>query len=192
MIENARVNSTITQIKAVDAASSTFQDMYDAVPGDMINADVRVPNVTNNGDGNNRINGAPFVDPTAATDESVIFFEHIGGADLLVGALSTNGISADIRGAEITVGQTTAVGGLGIGTNVKSGRYAVVAEQAGGPDTDGLTQAQAARIDRKLDDGDPTTGSVVANEGTAGACGAAGGYEEADDTVSCSIAARIN
>ncbi|MFP4386405.1 MAG: type II secretion system protein, partial [Alphaproteobacteria bacterium] len=27
MIENARVNSTITQIKAVDAASSTFQDM---------------------------------------------------------------------------------------------------------------------------------------------------------------------
>ena len=35
LIGNARVTSTVAQIKAIDAATSTFKDTYAALPGDM-------------------------------------------------------------------------------------------------------------------------------------------------------------
>ncbi len=190
MIANARVNATISQIKAIDAASSTFQDMYDALPGDMLTANARLSGGPGNGDGNNRLDAAPFAAPVA---EGSLFFDHISAADLLVSARSPTGtgISANIRGAEITVGQTTSTGALGMAASARSGRYATVAIDAN-PAASGLTQLQAGRIDRKLDDGNPGTGSVVADN--VAACGAAGvnGYLEAADTVDCSIAARIN
>ncbi|MCK5384007.1 MAG: prepilin-type N-terminal cleavage/methylation domain-containing protein [Alphaproteobacteria bacterium] len=188
MIENARVNATISQIKAVDAASSTFQDMYDALAGDMIDASTRLPGIANNGNGNNQLDNAPFIDP-AAGSETILFFAHINAADLLVGSPTTDGMAADIRGSEITVGQLAATGNLGMSTTARAGRYAVVAIE-GNAAASGLIQLQAGRIDRKLDDGIPTTGSVVADN--VAACGGATGYLEASGTLDCSIAARIN
>lgn len=194
MIANARVNSTISQIKAIDAASSTFQDMYDALAGDMVDANTRLPGSPANAPvatgGDNRLDTAPFNQPVAAS-ESALFFTHLAAADLLVGTITTGatGLEADIRGSEITVGQQAATGNLGMGTG-RSGRYAVIAID-GNAANPGLTQLQAGRIDRKLDDGDPTAGSVVADNDAACAT-AANGYLEANDTVSCSIAARVN
>ena len=44
LIANARVTSTVAQIKAIDAATSTFKDTYDSLPGDMTAPTTRLPN----------------------------------------------------------------------------------------------------------------------------------------------------
>lgn len=44
LMQNARVTSTIAQVRAYEAATTTFRDKYDSVPGDMANASVRIPN----------------------------------------------------------------------------------------------------------------------------------------------------
>lgn len=189
MIENARVNAAISQIKAVTAASSTFQDMYDAIPGDMLTAAARLPGAPGNGDGNNQLDNAPFVVP-AAGDETILFFEHLAAADLLAGTLTTNGMGADIRGAEISVSEQVGAAQVGDSAANVSGRFIVIAESAGGPATVGLTPLQAGRIDRKLDDGDPDTGSVLATGGAT--CHDGTNYLEADNAILCSIASRMD
>lgn len=44
LMQNARVTSTVAQVKAYEAAVTTFRDKYDATPGDMTNANTRIPN----------------------------------------------------------------------------------------------------------------------------------------------------
>ena len=43
LLENARVTSTIAQVKSYDAAVTGFRDIYDGVPGDLLNAQNRLP-----------------------------------------------------------------------------------------------------------------------------------------------------
>jgi prepilin-type N-terminal cleavage/methylation domain-containing protein len=69
LIGNARVTATVAQIKAIDAATSTFKDTYQDIPGDMINPGVRLPNCTNMcatvGNGNQQLANAPGARPSA-------------------------------------------------------------------------------------------------------------------------------
>src|SRR5262245_240096 len=58
LITNAQVTSTVAQIKAIDAATTSFRDQYAATPGDMVTPTARIPNcatgacaVVGNGDG---------------------------------------------------------------------------------------------------------------------------------------------
>ncbi|HIL28602.1 MAG TPA: prepilin-type N-terminal cleavage/methylation domain-containing protein, partial [Micavibrio sp.] len=44
LIANAQIASTVAGIKGIDAATSTFNDTYNAFPGDMSNALTRLPN----------------------------------------------------------------------------------------------------------------------------------------------------
>lgn len=46
LLMNARVTTTIAEIKAIDAAMTTFFDTYNALPGDLANAATRLPNCT--------------------------------------------------------------------------------------------------------------------------------------------------
>lgn len=46
LMQNARVTSTIAQVRAYEAATTTFRDKYDAIPGDMSNATTRIPGCT--------------------------------------------------------------------------------------------------------------------------------------------------
>lgn len=196
MIDNARVNSTISQIKAVDAASSTFQDMYDAIPGDMGNALARLPadaiGAQVSGDGNNLLVSVPFADQTGENDQ---FWRQINVADLLTGTIAqSGGIEVDIKGAEMTVGQHPAGAVLGQSTNnARPGRYAVIA-QDNDATTGFISTVQGGRIDRKLDDGNPTQGSVFVNEAVCSGVDAngLGIYVENDNSQACSVAVRIN
>lgn len=43
MIVNARVTATVAQIRAVEAALTTFHDTYQSLPGDMARASLRIP-----------------------------------------------------------------------------------------------------------------------------------------------------
>ena len=47
LIENARVAATVSQIRAYEAALTTFRDTYGALPGDILNANDKIPGCSN-------------------------------------------------------------------------------------------------------------------------------------------------
>lgn len=44
LITNARAGATVAMVKGIEAAVNTFQDAYDAIPGDIVNPGQRLPN----------------------------------------------------------------------------------------------------------------------------------------------------
>lgn len=48
LLENARVTATMAQVKSFEAAVSTFRDIYGGLPGDLKDADTRIPGCTAN------------------------------------------------------------------------------------------------------------------------------------------------
>lgn len=76
LMENARVASTVSQIKSYEAAVTTFRDTFNAIPGDMPNPGTRLPNCT----------GACSPAVTANTGNQVV-----GAADA---AMTGHGITA--------------------------------------------------------------------------------------------------
>ncbi len=187
MIANAQVTSTIAQTKALDAATGTFRDIYAAFPGDMAAADTRLAGVAaaNSGDGNLQLNSAPFA---AAGTEVAFFFEHLEAADLLAGVNAASYLDGDIQATEMRAGFTNG-GALGQTATARRGHYITIVP-AGADGGAILTPLQAARIDRKVDDGVPTTGSAFTD--VAGCTDAGTGeYDEENPAATCSIAVRI-
>ncbi len=199
LIANAEIASTVSQIKGIDAATSTFRDKYDNLPGDMPNAGNRLANCganCNTGNpsatqGNGRLTGAaPLAAPTG---ENVFFFTHLSAADLLSG-ISPNGPGgwgqlypeANIEGGFHAAYHGG--GGLGQG-NPPAGHYLSLVLNAGGASANNaLTPNEAQRIDTKLDDGMPLTGDVV---GSAAGCGNGNGYDEDTQAKNCDLAIRF-
>lgn len=108
LMENARITATIAQVRSYEAATTTFRDSYNAFPGDMPNAQNRVPNcpaacdpAPGAGLAGNSIIGDPgwgtggFVaqvaatgmplTPAAAGDETQLYWIHLLQADLISG-----------------------------------------------------------------------------------------------------------
>lgn len=211
LIGNARVTSTVAQIKGIDAAVSTFKDTYSATPGDMSNPNTRLPNCTgpcNTGvatsDTNlsTAFNAAPGVEATG-------FFPQLAAANLITGITPATGNSsfgvnfpaAKIDGVGIIpgsiTGATPAATGLAaavgtVGTNaglfLALGSSAAAAQSA---NTTGLKPNQALRIDTKLDDGLPGVGDVVGYGTNCGTAGTAGTYTTTANGNTCGIYARI-
>ncbi len=206
LIGNAQVTSTVSQLKSIEAATTTFRDMYDAVPGDITNPAVRLPGCTaapctTAGNGNNRVDHAPGV--AAAVDEGAVFWVHLNAADLVGGTdgTTTAAWGQGYPGAEVgggfmmgfTLGGAAAALPGATGTNVRGGHYlslqaspAAAANAAAGA---GLTSSQAARIDRKMDDGQPGDGNV--RNGGVAACVSGAAYDEAVDGLNCSVYVRV-
>jgi prepilin-type N-terminal cleavage/methylation domain-containing protein len=220
LITNAQVASTVTQMKGIDAAISTFRDSYAAMPGDMDDATTRLPGCNaapNCGDNPNlpdgRINGvsAGQAPPNVASENAQVWL-HLSAADLLGGVQDTNA-------AGLTFGEIMPAGNVGggffigyhqggaqlpgqqAGPNPRGGHYISLSGDPGGnvgssSISDVISASQAARIDRKVDDGTPGTGSVVAasSGAAAGNCIAPtdpDAYDEANDSISCAIHFRI-
>ena len=209
LINNAQVTSTASQIKAIEAAMTTFRDSYNATPGDMVNPLQRLPNCaalpcSAVGDGNGRIAQAPGIIQAAGT-EATRFWTHLAAADLIGGVDSTSAVvatwggqlpSTEIGGG-FTIGYAANAAALTgtIAANATQGHYLALTLLPSGTAADvgneALSPTQAARIDRKLDDGVPGAGGVMGAEGTAGACGTALLYAEATGGVACNLYARI-
>ncbi len=198
MIANAQVNATIANIKGVDAATSTFRDMYDAAPGDMINATTRIPGCNapcGNGNGNSSLETAPLV--ANPDDEATDFFRHLGGAGLLTGANvdmpDDTYLQMKISNTQIVPGTQPANTALGnaAAIDVRSGTWLGLVATGTTGNAIGLTPLQAGRIDRKLDDGNAESGSVIGS-GTAAACADNNGnYIESAQSIGCALAVRI-
>lgn len=213
LIANAQVTSTVSQIKGIEAATTTFRDMYDAVPGDIVNPATRLPGCTAAlctavGNGNGRVDNAP--DIAAGANEGQRYWIHLNAADLLGGIDPTATTAASWGGAypaaEIGGGYMVGftAGGLAatlpgtIGTAIRGGHYLSIRSDPtlaiGAANNQAMNPTQTARIDRKMDDGLPGDGTVRSATG-AGACTVAGGgsniYNEAADALSCNLYVRI-
>lgn len=201
MIANAQITSTVAQAKAIDAASSTFRDQYDAFPGDMVNATARLAGCAApcvNGNGNSKLGGAVGTVPAA---ETLAFFPMLRLANLLSGYDGTAGVafgqalpSASVGGG-YTVGYVDAtVAPTGFAAaNLRQGHYIVLTgtpTAVVGVGTGKINPSQAARIDRKMDDGQATSGSVVLDNVNA-ACLLGTAYAELLTGQTCNIAIRI-
>jgi prepilin-type N-terminal cleavage/methylation domain-containing protein len=213
LIANAQVTATVTQVKALEAATTTFHDTYNMFPGDITLPNQKLPNcaavpcsTAGNGDGS--IGNLPSVAANTAGVEGHQFFSHLNVASLLTGIAPGNGAQYDVFGGNfpqakvsgngIYVGGTTGAAALvnQIGAILPSGgMYLTITGDptaaAGAATTLGLKPDQALRIDTKLDDGAPDTGEVrpfgAANCGLAGAAGAAGTYTTTNTTNSCGL-----
>lgn len=211
LINNAQITSTVAQIKGMDAAVSTFDDMYAALPGDMANANTRLANncaaiaACTSGDGNRHLGLAGAYEGLNAApgNESRAFFVHLSAADLITGinanaaVLNTWGgifAEANIAGGFHAASSQGALanfpGNLIGGTPPSAGLYLGLTADPGVATAPVITPNQAFRIDNKIDDGQPDSGSVRAfGDGTCGVAGT--GYTEATPTESCGIAVRI-
>ena len=105
LMENARISATIAQVKSYEAATTTFRDSFNAFPGDMPSANLRVPNCPAACDptaatAGNSIIGSPTWAATwanqvaltgmplagkAVGDESGLYWMHLLQADLISG-----------------------------------------------------------------------------------------------------------
>ena len=208
LITNAQVASTITQIKGIDTAVSTFRDSYRALPGDMSGASTRLPNCTSapcstGGDGNGRLNNTPTANP-AAGDEGVIMFANLAAADLLSGIDGSTTIQwgsalpAASSGGGFYAGYH-ASGPLGANAAPVGGHYLSLQADPAGPSGTGfgaLDANQAQRIDNKMDDGATTTGSVFPADAGNG-CGQVvssapnGLYDTVTNAKACDLFIRM-
>ncbi|MCL4677564.1 MAG: prepilin-type N-terminal cleavage/methylation domain-containing protein [Alphaproteobacteria bacterium] len=200
MISNAQITATVAQMKGIEAAASTFRDQYDAFPGDMANASTRLINCNANpcddGDGDARIDVNVGAVPTLA-NEGAFFWNHMRVTDLITGfdGSATLSFGAAVPVAEIGGGYMVGHTSTGItgftAAEMRPGHYIVLTGQlaAVANGTGVLTPSQAARIDRKMDDGRSVSGSVVSE--TTAACRDGNNYNEDDQDQLCNLAIRI-
>lgn len=141
LMENARVTATIAQVKAYEAATTTFRDSFSALPGDMANAQQRLPNCNNvrcNPTAGAATSGDSIVGLAAALSdavnvsqasagngglmaapqmETVLFWLHLLKADLISG-VSDAALNAASAAAW---GETHPAGKIGGGFRVANG-----------------------------------------------------------------------
>jgi prepilin-type N-terminal cleavage/methylation domain-containing protein len=221
LITNARVSSTVAQVKATESGISGFRDKYSALPGDM-NPN-RLPNcgaglcatapaIGTAGDGvisNTGVVSNPGL-AVGGTTESGLAFIHLGAAGLIggvnpattvIGAGASNPTSP--LGGAWTIG--TSVGtatGVILPAGLTAGIYMMTSPALGAavPVTDAqiMTPSNARTIDTKLDDGNPNSGSVRAiglAAGGATSCtnGSIAGsiYNEALGGTLCGVIAKV-
>ncbi|MCB9988877.1 MAG: prepilin-type N-terminal cleavage/methylation domain-containing protein [Rhodospirillales bacterium] len=205
LIGNAQVTSTVAQIKAIDAATSSFDDMYDGIPGDIDGT--RLPDcaaacapavgaTTNNGQIDSSFAAAPAPEGRAA-------FLQLSAADLLSGVDINAGQvwggefpEAKIPGAGFHAafwagGATLPSQQGGVAAAVRRGHYlALHGTQNGAVDGVGtLTPQQAFRIDNKMDDGVVNSGGVLA--AGAGTCINGNNYNESNAGGVCNLYIRF-
>lgn len=218
LIINAQTASTVAQVKGMDAAVSTFRDMYNALPGDMLTPGARLNgcnaigaacNVAGNGDGKlgpagafQAVNGAP-------AGEAVTFFVQLSAADLITG-INPRGApaswgsiypAAKLGQSGFYAGSTQAVAAnfpgtmSGAATPPPSGLYVNLTLTPAAAPAQAINPNQAQRIDTKIDDGVPNSGSVRAyGAATCTAAGAGAGsiiYNESNAARDCGLVLRI-
>jgi len=160
LMQNARVTATIAQVNAIEAATTTFRDTYNAIPGDMPSADTRIANCGNckaymgtatggsGGDGVVGMNNWDAKTPQAtaavtsvgadAKNETILYWAELAQAGLLAG---------------ITADGVTTGGVIAFGTALPSARL------GGGWLVGQATGSQAPSI--KTDGGLSMTGTVL-------------------------------
>lgn len=201
LIANAKIGSTVSQLKGMGAAMSTFEDKYSAKPGLMSDATTRLPNCVApcaNVTPTAAQYGALATAPANLTGAKAQVFLHLSAADLISG-IDASGTTAASNlvygkafpgikaGGGMWIGTpTSATDGISNGT-LMGGQPHAYLTSAATSNVGILTGTTAAQIDRKLDDGQPKTGAVQAQPAS---CASNTAYIENTGTA-CAMAARL-
>jgi prepilin-type N-terminal cleavage/methylation domain-containing protein len=184
LIKNATVSATAAQLKAFESAYTTFLDVYGGKPGDLSTARAKIAACTEvnrctNGDGNgwiwhgnSAITNPGTNDQAATTGELYQALKHMAAADL-IGGVKLNaqpGVDALVAakiGGYLYVGDMVGNASYhrGGGTSfTPSGIYVSQTLHNNANPRSGRvnTPSETARLDRKIDDGVPGTGSMLA------------------------------
>ncbi len=153
LITNAKVRNVADQVNSVKAAYFAFQDRYRALPGDYLEAQAaaNIPNVTAGGDGNGQIN---------AGKEEVAAWRHLANAGFISCAQCTTGAGTT---PDTTNSPVNAYGG--VMSIVYDGAYNHLTAGTG-PTVNNLKTGNQipsnilVEVDRKIDDGNPRTGTL--------------------------------
>ncbi len=207
LISNSQVTATIAQVKGTTAATTTFEDMYNGLPGDINGARISgctgvcapaVTAITNNNVINSAFTAAPIV-------EGIAYFQQLGAADLLTG-IDTSAASTATWNSRFPSGKLS---GTGLHVDSITGLAAELPNMmAGGPApnaglylalhgtqngavaaTGVITPTRAFQMDTKIDDGLPQTGSV--RGAGAATCQVGTAYNQAVNTALCNLYIRI-
>jgi prepilin-type N-terminal cleavage/methylation domain-containing protein len=213
LITNAQITAQVAQIKSIDAATTSFRDQYAGMAGDLLTPQARLPactalpcNAVGNGDGKVDTAAGAQIDFSAASGgEQDAYWAQLNAAGLLTGLNPAAGNtfwggnypSSKLAGGGLDIGWYAGnacfpnqVGCLNAGAGVGTGHYLAIhgtanaAVGAAAPDAF-MTANQAARIDTKIDDGVPGTGTVQPSG--AAACVNAAAYQEAVSGASCGL-----
>ncbi|MFA7275801.1 MAG: prepilin-type N-terminal cleavage/methylation domain-containing protein [Pseudobdellovibrionaceae bacterium] len=194
LINNARVSSTASQIKAIESGISGFRDKYAGYPGDLTLASTKIPNCTAGFCGTAIAVGTPgngVIENTGAvqnpglavggnTVEAAQAFVQLAAAGFVGGvnpsatavAVAGTNPSLPIGGAWVMGSSAGTATGMILTTGLPNGVYVALSPllTAAVPTADAsgtINPSAAANIDRKVDDGQPNTGIVRAT-GTGG------------------------
>ena len=211
MMEQARVKNVIKQVTAYQAAMVSFQDKYNATPGDMVNALDRIPGCTAanncvNGNGDSLIGsvgntlGLNQTGTAMPNVETSMYWKHLALADLISGINPSASPAVGVWGE--THPSSAIAGGFVVATKTTSTPdhfpSCIYLALQNSPSSSGktLTPREAWMIDRTMDDGRPNTG-YVAGEHVGWNCktndGDTGEYRVEDiKQKACVIAFRMN
>jgi len=185
LFENARVTKTATYIKAYETAATSFRTSYGALPGDITDPGARLPNCTTapcntggDGDGYLILVGSSYTGGWTYGTETSNFWLHLAKTNFIAG------IDPNYTGTPRQYGVDAPESPLGGGFRVQSFTTTLSAsamqnqtlleiiKDFNTASTSNLivTPAQAAQIDRKLDDGKANAGDVFAYGPTSGTC----------------------
>jgi prepilin-type N-terminal cleavage/methylation domain-containing protein len=192
LITNAKVRNVADQVNAVKAAYFAFQDRYRALPGDYLNdqAIANIPNVIAGGNGNGQID---------TPGEQIAAWRHLANAGFISCAQCTTGSAS--TAPDTTNSPINAYGGVMVilYDNLYSNQAgATVTPQVNNLKTGNQIPSNIlVEVDRKIDDGNPRTGtlrfSTFATGGAAapgeGACVTADGWQVTNPGSNCGAAA---
>lgn len=160
LVESSRITKLVAEIENYQTTFELFAKKYQAIPGDMIDATIVLPDggSTANGDGNGSIAW-----PTTGDAEALRAWQHLSLANMLdVGNLAgTETDNIGIIGE--TIPQSSAIRSLGYGlSNDVYTNDLILGGNDGELKNDAwvFTPRNAKTIDSKIDDGIGSTGSL--------------------------------
>lgn len=184
MINSAKVRSLNNGVDGITAAWFAFQDRYRVYPGDMslANANAQIaaaPTITAGGN----------QDGTVLLGEGLAVWQHLAGAGFISGTYT--GVSpAVIYDCAVSVCPDNR---FGLGFVIASAAVTFPVPAAHHLYTgSNIPVAIVAELDRKIDDGLPTTGNIRggATTGAAAACVAVGIYNIVGNSADCGLASN--
>jgi hypothetical protein len=190
LIHNSRVRTVIAQQDAVETAVLGFQDRYRAWPGDYADAQAAIPCVpacpSGNGDGH--------IDDSGMPRESVLAWAHLAGAGFLTTTFSAT--SSTVSPAPENTPRNVYGGYVQV---VFDNLWSFSANQTRRHNIktgNGIPVDVIAEIDRKVDDGLPTSGrfqfAPYAGGGTALPWGGTGASCISQDSAGATAVWNVN
>lgn len=210
MITNAEIKNLMVTVDTLRTSARTFEDKYGALPGDLLNADLRVPGCVANpfcqaiGDGNGVV-GTPRVgnwsrdDQSDLNSEATQFWVQLSLSDMINGVTLNNGLNFGSAYPGSPLG-----GGFHVihaeegPPNLASGHYFVLRLNPTGdphPNNPGdavLSPLLLSMIERDFDDNVPNRGQIIADN-AADTCWviATGQYNITETAGTCITAFRF-